>query len=176
MAKLRKWVAYRTLERPFTRISKYRSKSYVKSRPGIKIVRFDMGNLKGDFDYEVSLVSKANFQVRQESIEAARQTTNKLLEKKIGSSAYHFKIRKFPHHILRENPLASGAGADRLSTGMARPFGKIIGVAAQVKKGDVIMTIRVKKENLPVALASFKRAISKLPMSYYIVPQKIVAN
>ncbi len=36
MAKLRKWCAYRTLERPYTRFSKYRKKGFVKSRFSVK--------------------------------------------------------------------------------------------------------------------------------------------
>jgi len=58
MAKVRKFVAYRRLERPYTRHSKYRAKSYVRGSPNIKIVRFDMGNLKKEFSYTVKLLSK----------------------------------------------------------------------------------------------------------------------
>jgi ribosomal protein L16/L10AE len=46
-----------------------------------------------------------------------------------------------PHHTLRENPLAAGAGADRLSTGMKHSFGKTIGTACQVHKGKVIFEL-----------------------------------
>ena len=46
---------------------------------------------------------------------------------------YFFQLRIYPHHILRENPLAAGAGADRMSTGMKCAFGKPISVAARVK-------------------------------------------
>ena len=61
MAKLRKWCAYRTLERPYTRFSKFRKKGFVKSRPGKKIIKFDMGNLvKGPdaFPIKLRLISK----------------------------------------------------------------------------------------------------------------------
>ena len=43
MAKLRKGVSYRHFERPYTRKSKFRNKSFIKSVPVCKVVRFDMG-------------------------------------------------------------------------------------------------------------------------------------
>ncbi len=173
MARLRKFVAYRRLERPYTRVSKFRSKSFVKSRPHIKVTRFDMGNLKGDFGYEVSLISKQPLQIRQESLESARQAANRILEKKLGLGNYHFKIRKYPHHVLRENPLASGAGADRLSKGMKLSFGKVIGIAAQLEKGDKLMSVWVNKQGLDWAKKALRRAYTKLPLSYYIVEEKV---
>ncbi len=173
MARLRKNVAYRNLERPYTRVSKYRELSYVKARPHIKVVRFDMGNLKGDFQVVVRLLSDKDMQIRQESIEAARQTTNKFLEKKLGKVGYYFRIRMFPHHVLRENPLATGAGADRLSTGMSHAFGKPIGVAAQVKKGKVLFEVFVDEKNVDVAKKALKRAVHKLPLSGVIKVEKV---
>ncbi len=165
MARLRKGVAYRNLERPYTRVSKYRQKSFVKARPHLKIVRFDMGNLKGNFSFKVSLISDRDVQLRQEALESARQAANKFLEEKLGKLNYYFRIRAFPHHILRENPLASGAGADRLSTGMKQSFGKPIGAAAQVKKGKVLFEVFVDEKNIDVAKTALKKSCHKLPIS-----------
>ena len=50
MAKLRKWSAYRKVERPYTRWSKARKKAFVKSRPGKKVIKFDMGDTTGGFN------------------------------------------------------------------------------------------------------------------------------
>ena len=136
--------------------------------PHIKIVRFDFGDPNKQFDYSLDLIPKAAIQIRQEAIESARQTSNRLLEKKIGKTDFHFKIRIFPYHVLRENPLAAGAGADRMSTGMQKSFGKPIGVAAQVRKGQKIMTLSVNKEHLDVAKEALKRASKKMPCSFYI--------
>ncbi|HLC89113.1 MAG TPA: ribosomal protein L16 [Candidatus Nanoarchaeia archaeon] len=66
-------------------------------------------------------------------IESARMTSNRVLEKNIGRE-YHLRIKIYPHHVLRENPLASGAEADRMSTGMKLSFGKSISTAARVRK------------------------------------------
>ena len=132
-----------------------------------------MGNLKGDFEYEISLIAKQSLQIRQESLESARQSANRVLDKRVGNANYHFKIRKFPHHILRENPLASGAGADRLSTGMKLSFGKVIGIAAQVKEGEKLMSVRVNQPHVKLANIALRRAYTKLPLSYYVVTEKI---
>ncbi|MEK6808784.1 MAG: 50S ribosomal protein L16, partial [Nanoarchaeota archaeon] len=113
MAKLRKFVAYRRIERPYTRVSKFREKSFIRTTPQIKVVMFDMGNPKKEFEYTLNLHSNALLQIRDNAIESARETANRLLEKTIGLNSYHLKVRIYPFHILRENPLATGAGADR---------------------------------------------------------------
>jgi len=173
MARLRKFVAYRNLERPYTRVSKYRDKSFVKTRPHSKIVKFDMGNTKKQYDYVLELITNQTLQIRHNAIEAARLSSNKLLEKKVGKSNYWMRIRIYPHHILRENPLASGAGADRMSTGMKHSFGKPIGVAAQIRKpGKVICELRVNKEHLELARKALKRFGYKLPCKTSIIVKK----
>ena len=68
------------LERPYTRKSKYRKKTYIKASPNIKIVRFDMGNLTKAFPYSLQLKSKDTLQIRHNAFESARQSSNKYLE------------------------------------------------------------------------------------------------
>lgn len=169
MARLRKFVAYRHLERPYTRFSKYKNLSYVRSRPVCKVVRFDVGEVARKFPVTLDLVSKSDLQIRDNAIESARQTANRLLEKNLGKTGYRFLTRIYPHHVLRENPLAAGAGADRLSTGMAHSFGKPIGVAAQVRKGRPLFTIQITKENARLARLALKRASYKVPCSCSII-------
>lgn len=168
MARLRKFSAYRRIERPYTRISKFRKKSYVRSRPNIKVVRFDMGDLVRRFDYSLVLHAKEGVQIRDNALEAARMTSNRLIIKKVGKTGFHLKIRIYPHHILRENPLAAGAGADRMSTGMKRSFGKTIGIAAQVKKNQPIMQMDVNKEHISAAKLALERAAKKFPCKCFI--------
>ena len=134
MAKLRKGCAYRRIERPYTRKSKYRKKSYVRASPVSKVVRYHMGNLKKAFDVKFELVAKNSLQLRHNCLEAARLTSNRTLEKALSKSGYRLVLRPFPHHVLRENPLAAGAGADRMSTGMKNSFGKPIGIAADIMR------------------------------------------
>lgn len=176
MARLRKAVAYRKIERPYTRKSKYHKKSYVRAIPNNKIVRFVMGNLQAEETYTETfdLVSKESLQLRHNSIESARLTVNRFLEKHVGKGSFYFRILIYPHHILRENPLASGAGADRMSTGMKKSFGKSIGLAAQVKKGQSIFRVKVNKEHGDNAKRSLERAISKFPSQFMVA--KVIKN
>lgn len=179
MARLRKFSAYRTLDRPYTRFSKYKQKSYVRSKPVCKIPRFEAGDRVNPFECQVHLVTKSALQIRDNALEAARQASNRYLEKTLTKTGYGLKFRVYPHHVLRENPLASGAGADRLSTGMKKSFGKAIGVAAQLRVGQPIITVRVKKEHIPVVREAFRRATSKLPCACKVVveePQVAVAT
>lgn len=165
MAKLRKFSGYKTIERPYTRKSKYRAKSYVRASPHTRIVRFDMGNPKKEYSNQVVLSVKEPIQIRDNALESARQSSNRVLEKALGKTEYHFKIRKFPHHYLRENPLASGAGADRMSTGMKKSFGKVIGCSAQYKEGEIVFSVKVNKSGLDAAKVAMIRAKNKLPCS-----------
>ena len=113
--------------------------------------------------YTLNLISKADLQIRHNALEAARQSCNRLLEKTLGKMNYYFHVRVYPHHILRENPLASGAGADRMSTGMKCSFGKAIGIAARIKKGQTILCVSTGKANIKVARTALKRAQNKFP-------------
>jgi len=181
MVKLRKFCAYRALQRPYTRFSKYKKLSYVRSRPVCRVVRFDVGDVSKTFDYTLDLLTKTAMQIRDNAIESARQGCNRVLEKALGKSGYRIVTRIYPHHILRENPLASGAGADRLSTGMAHSFGKSIGVAAQVKVGQALFTVHVDKANLNVARKALKAASYKMPCTCRVTVkdntvQKVVAK
>ncbi len=174
MVRLRKFVSYRRKERPYTRVSKFSNKAYVKGAPVCKISRFDMGTLKGTYDFSVYLSPTVELQIRQNALESARQSCNKLLEDTLGKNFY-FKVRVYPFHVLRENPLAMGAGADRFSTGMSHAFGKPIGTAAQIKEGQTIFEVRVQAKDLPVAKKALMRAAYKLPCKCNIASMPLAA-
>ncbi|MBN1792654.1 50S ribosomal protein L16 [Candidatus Woesearchaeota archaeon] len=169
MAKLRKGVAYRKIERPYTRKSKYRKKNFVRASPHNLISKYETGDIKKKFEMRILVVSKQPVQIRHNALEAARKSSNRVLESKTGKVGYKLKLRVFPHHVLRENPLASGAGADRMSTGMAHSFGKPIGLAAQVHPGKAIFEILVDSQNIPVAKEAAKRIMAKVPCTCNIV-------
>lgn len=165
MAKLRKFIAYRRLKRPYTRYSKYKSKSYIRLTPHIKIARFVTGNSKKKFQYATELIARSSLNIRDNALESARQTSNKLLETTIGTTSYFMRVKTYPYHAIREHALASGAGADRFSSGMAHSFGDPIGNAARVKEGDTIMEVFVDKENVQLARQALERASKKIPCS-----------
>jgi large subunit ribosomal protein L10e len=168
MTTIRKFVAYRRLERPYTRKSKYRAKNYVRGSPQNRISRFTSGDPKAKFGYTLTLHSKADLQIRDSALESARLIVNRHCEKKIGLTNFFLYLKPYPHHFLRENPLATGAGADRLSTGMAFSFGKVIGIAARIFKDDQLMQLKVNKDKLDLAKQLLHKAATKLPCSTYI--------
>ena len=168
MAKLRKGTAYRRLDaRPYTRRSKYRKLNFIRATPNNKVVKYTHGKVNAEYKYSFQLISKEALQIRHNALESARQTANKYLETELGRNMFFFNIRIYPHHILRENPIASGAGADRLSTGMQFSFGKPVGLAARVKKGQILM--EVKTNNEEVARKTLKRASHKIPCKCSII-------
>lgn len=173
MARDRKFVAYRRLERPYTRKSKYRKYMYVRGTPHNKISRFVMGNRNKTFTYSVRLVSKTDLQIRHSALESARMSGNRRMELNAGRTNYFFRVHAYPHHILRENALASGAGADRLSTGMQKSFGKAVGVAARVHRGDVVVEIGCEEEHLELAKDALRLFKNKLPNSYYVMVEEV---
>ena len=150
----------------------YTRKDYIRKIPGSRIVQYDMGNLSGEFPLTVSLALKDKAQLSHNALEAARIATNRYMQRKSGRMGYHLKIRVYPHHIVRENPMATGAGADRVQSGMRNAFGKPISVEAIVKAGQRIITIDTNKKNFEDAKLALKRAGMKLPVSCRIVVDK----
>lgn len=164
---LRKGKCYRTRKRSYTRTSKFKKYSFIKTRPANKIIKYDMGNPKKEFSHRVSLISKEKLQIRHNAIEASRLVINRRLNKLLGKD-YFFKIRIYPHHILRENKMLTGAGADRMQQGMQKAFGKPIGLAAQIKKKQPIFTISIDEKNINIAKESLKKGCPRLPGTYTI--------
>lgn len=178
MAGLRKGVSYRRLERPYTRKSKFKHKSYVKAVPNSKVVRFDMGDVKKQYAVRVDLVAKDALQLRHNAIESARQIINRHLNIKLGNN-YYLKVRMYPHHVLRENKMLTGAGADRMQTGMQLAFGRPVGIAAQIKKKKAIFSVKVDQDSIEAAKYALRKAMSRLPGHYgvavvQLIPQVIV--
>ena len=141
----------------------YANTRHIKGKPQIKIAKFNSGNKKGKFDYCVQLLINEKLQIRHMAIESTRLSANKTLEKTTGESGYSSRLRIYPHIRLRENKMIAAAGADRLSDGMRRAFGKANSLAARVKQGQVIMEMNVKEEHLDAAKSALKKACVKLP-------------
>jgi len=177
MARLRKGVCYRFLERPYTRISRYKRQSFIKTGYNSKIIRFVMGDLrKLDWDLKLELCTKIDLQLRDNSVESARLTSNKMLETRLGKEGYFFRVLKYPYHILRMNPIASGAGADRFSTGMQLAFGRPVGQAAQFKKGEAIFELRIAKKDLETGKKAMARAYQKIACPCQIIVTDLKAK
>jgi large subunit ribosomal protein L10e len=70
---------------------------------------------------------------------------------------------------MRENVLATGAGADRFQTGMRQSFGVPIGTAARVYEGQQIMEVRANSGSIAVVKNALKQASYKLPTPCKII-------
>jgi len=160
MAGLRPGRCYRRIKRAYTRKSKYKNLAFIASVPPTKVVKFEYGDLQKEFNTEVNLVSKEAIQLRHNAIESARTVVIRHLDKLGGN--YRLQIRAVPHHVLRENKMITGAGADRMQKGMALSFGRATGLAAQLKKGKVIFTIKLDKANIPAAKEAFVAATYRM--------------
>ncbi len=165
---LRKGRCYRNVTRAYTRKSKFRTKAFIKVIPPTKITKFDLGNTKKQFEKEVNLVSKEKIQIRDNALESARMVVNRRLNTALGNN-YHFRLRVYPHHVLRENKAITGAGADRISSGMSQSFGVPIGLAAQLKPNQPIITIYVDAKDVNVAKEILKYATHRLPCKCAII-------
>lgn len=165
---LRKASAYsKKRARPFTRRSRTKQKAYIKTVPGIKIAKFQMGNqkafLEGKHPFIVRLISDERVQVRDNALEACRIFVNKVLDTD-ALGQYFFTVKVYPHHILRENKTAAGAGADRLSSGMKHSYGITIGRAAIVNTGKDIFFVSCENEKAArVAREALQDIKAKLP-------------
>lgn len=148
----------RPIERPWTRVSaKVPRKSYVVGVPQIKLHQFEAGTKNGDFDITLYLIAKEAVQMRETSMEAARVVAQKFLETKIGLLNYFLKVLVYPHQVIREKPIATGAGADRYSRGMAASFGKPVTSAVQTRENGRLIMLKINRKNLEIGKHALKK-------------------
>ena len=141
----------------------YTRREYMGGVPVSRITQFVLGNKTEVFPIKLYLLSKENCQIRHSALESARIAANRSLEKTAGVTDYRLTIRVYPHHVLRENKQATGAGADRVSQGMRASFGGAVGTAARVNNHQIILTVETLEKNIKFARNALKKAASKLP-------------
>jgi large subunit ribosomal protein L10e len=151
----------------------YTRREYMGGVPGSKIVQFEMGNLSQEFPTQVDLVVEEACQIRHSALEAARISVNRRLMKNVGRSNFHFKVRIFPHHVLRENKQATGAGADCVSEGMRLAFGKAVGTAARVDAKQKILTVYSTPQYLEKIKDALNHGGHKLPTPSHLKVSEI---
>ncbi len=151
----------------WARISKRKPrKSFVKGAPHPKVRQYNMGTDKR-FDLEVDLIPDKDIHFRDNSLEAARQSANKYMEKTLIDN-YFFTVMTFPHLVVREHSALGVAGADRISKGMKRAFGKPKGRMARVRAGNPVFRARIFAKDLPVLKEAIKRAMIKLSGTFTV--------
>eukprot|EP01006_Ploeotia_vitrea_P047675 TRINITY_DN67148_c5_g1_i1.p1 TRINITY_DN67148_c5_g1~~TRINITY_DN67148_c5_g1_i1.p1 ORF type:complete len:221 (+),score=22.00 TRINITY_DN67148_c5_g1_i1:47-709(+) len=146
-----------------------KNKPYPKSRfcrgvPDPKIRIYDVGTKRARveaFPYCAHVISAEREQISSEAIEAARINLNKYLVKNAGKDSFHIRIRIHPYHVLRINKMLSCAGADRLQTGMRGAFGKAYGVAARVRVGQILLSVRSRLDKRENVLEACRRGKMK---------------
>lgn len=143
-------------------------KSFVKSMPHNAMSLYFMGNAKGKYEVVSDMVCAEKVLLRDNAIEAARQAINKLLEKSL-PNAYTFKVLVFPHNVIRENKMIAGAGADRLQSGMAHPYGRPTERGAQIKPGQILFSIAYMVKDADVIREAYRRARCKMSGKWNIV-------
>src|SRR6056297_4118945 len=161
---------YRDISKPA-----YTRREYITGIPGSKIAQHKMGDINADPDdypVQISLVTEEEVQLRHGSLEASRLSANRHMLKNAGEGNYTMILRKFPHHVIRENKQATGAGADRVSDGMRQAFGKIVGTAARIPEGDRIFTAYCTVEQATVVKEAFRRSYNKLSPPCRIVVER----
>jgi large subunit ribosomal protein L10e len=141
----------------------YTRREYMGGVPDCRVTQFDTGNLKVAFPWSLTLDMEEAGQVRDIALEAARISAVRVLER-TAINEYHLKVRRFPHAILREHKMAMGAGADRISDGMRRAFGKPVGHAVRAGIGSELLTIYTTEAHLADAKEALRKASHKLPV------------
>ena len=138
--------------------------------PAGKMHQFLTGESNGNFDTTLKLVAREPAQIRDNAMEAARIVATNFLEKKV-PKGYFLRFLLYPHQIIREKPIAQGAGADRYSRGMKLAFGKPAGKAVQINKEQVLLMLQVNKNNLVIGKQALKKSALKLSTPMRIVIQ-----
>ena len=141
----------------------YTRREYMGGVPNLRIAQFNTGNIKGDFPVVLSLRTKERVQIRHTALEAGRISANRYLQKMAGVMNYHLNVHVYPHIVLRENKMATGAGADRISSGMRQAFGKAVGSAARMKPGQQIIIVRTTSKYFVAAKTALRKAAMKMP-------------
>ena len=141
-------------------------RQYTGGVPNNRILRYFMGNRKkaeaGGFPVKVVLIADNSCQIQDKALEAARQVANARIRDSAGDN-YALRMHTYPHQILRENKQATGAGAARVSQGMRQAFGKNVGTAARVQRGQTVISIVTTPENYIVARDALRKANCKFP-------------
>jgi large subunit ribosomal protein L10e len=151
---------YREISKP-----PYTRREYISGIPGSKIAQHQMGNTdtdEDDYPVQISLRVEEEVQLRHDAMEASRLSANRHLLEELGQENYRMVLRKFPHHVIRENKQATGAGADRVSDGMRQAFGKVVGTAARIEANDRLLTCYCQVEDAAVVKEAYRRAYNKI--------------
>jgi large subunit ribosomal protein L10e len=127
------------------------------------------------YETEARLFALEPVQLRDVSLESARQAANKFLEKNLEAN-YYLQVVAFPHLVLREHSALGVAGADRISKGMKLAFGRPKGRLARFRRGDCVLLARIMAKDLAVLRTAFSRAKIKLSGAWKLTLRDITRD
>ncbi len=145
----------------------YTRKEYISRIPQVRVSRFKLGKAE-ELEAVFRLMVKKPVLITQEALEAARVAANKVLEVELGEANYVLRLIPYPHVVLREHKMLTMAGADRLSKGMKKAYGKPTTLAAKIEAGEPIIEVFSSLKSETVVKKSLKIASSKLPVEAFI--------
>jgi len=140
----------------------YTRKEYISGAPSLKVSRFTLGKPSESLKHGYLLEATEDGLIGHGSLEAARVAANKVLQDGLGENNYFLRIVPFPHLVVRQHRFLAQAGADRLSQGMKRAYGKPTDLAAKVRIGDAVMEVRVGDVDPKIVKEAFRLASSKM--------------
>lgn len=151
--------------KPYVKKRGARGKEFIHGGQDPKIRIFEMGDLKGnvDFDLKIGVQIMHTVVTSDGTLEGARTSVNRLLRESVGKSGFKFKIRPHPYRVYRENRMMAFAGADRLQSGMRGSFGKPMGRCALLKAGQVVLECSCNVKSLKQVRDALKTATYKFP-------------
>ncbi|MCW6160191.1 MAG: 50S ribosomal protein L16 [Candidatus Micrarchaeales archaeon] len=143
-------------------------KNFIRALPHTSIQVFNSGVDKTEYELKAYLAPEQPIQLRSNALEAARLVALRQLTESIPESFY-LKLLVYPHNVIREHKMASGAGADRVSRGMSQAWGRPVSVAARIRKTQPVLLIKTAKANRNIAVDALKRAAKKLSGKYRVI-------
>ncbi|HME52999.1 MAG TPA: 50S ribosomal protein L16 [Candidatus Lokiarchaeia archaeon] len=157
--------------KPYIKKRAARGKDLIHGGQDPKIRMFDMGDLKGNIDFDVTLGVQILHTVlcSDGTLEATRTSCNRALRENVGKNGFLFKVRPHPYRVFRENKLMGFAGADRISCGMRQSFGKPMGRCALLKAGQIVLECSSFIKWEPQVKRALKVASYKFPRACRLV-------
>lgn len=150
----------------------YVRKEYIPRIPQLRISKFKLGKAS-DFDVVFKLIAKKPALIMQEALESARVAANKILEAELGENNYVLRVVPYPHIICREHKMLAMAGADRVSKGMKKAYGKPVTLAARINAGDPVLEVYSKQAYENNVKKGLRTAASKLPVETFIEKEEL---
>jgi len=163
----RRWKCFREFKTKGWQKKRSRShrKEFVRGGADPKIRMYDVGNRKmsvDKFDVIIGLMMTKTCRISHLTLEAIRVSINRRLTDAAGKDNFHLRIRAKPYDVYREHAMMAFAGADRISSGMRKSFGRPIGRCCRLRPKQIICDAGVNLKNIEAVKKAFLVAATKI--------------